>query len=92
MRTGNGTNYAELKRNEIETIQRIEMALQSSIIAQGELIPFSVGQTVRFTSANLWALEGKIKAIDGKRRIVVTVKLFNTLTDMTVPATEIEAV
>ena len=92
MRTGNGTNYAELTEHDIGNIERIEMALQSSIIAQGELIPFSVGQTVRFTNANLWALQGRIKAIDGKRRIIVTVDFFNTKTDMTVPANEIEAV
>jgi len=88
----NGENLVELPedgRQGIERIKEIEAALNASAIAAAEGIPFKEGQKVRIRRVEL---DGKIKRIASKTKIVVEAQFFGAVREWELPVSEIEAV
>ena len=88
MRNGSG-NIVELRSADIDQIKDIEEALQSSIIAAEQGIPFKVGQKVRIVKPGI---EAKIVEITSKRRIIVEAQFLGALRQWTLAGSEIEAI
>jgi transcription antitermination factor NusG len=91
MRRRNG-NLVVLSARDIEAIQRIEMALRDSAVAQEQGIPFKVGQKVRVIS-DLWQLEGPITQISDRQHITVEATMFGgVIRKIVLPVSLIEAI
>jgi transcription antitermination factor NusG len=89
MRRRNG-NLVVLSARDIEAIQRIELALRDSAVAQEQGIPFKVGDLVRLASG-LWDhldKPVKITQIEDRNHIWLELPPFSKIV---VPISEIEA-
>lgn len=84
--------FIEFKTADIDSISRIEVALNESPIAASEGIPFRVGQQVRIVSGIFENHITAILAIDKGRRISLEVPMFGSTTRIVLPAADIEAV
>ena len=73
----------------IEQIKLIESALQESVIAATQGIPFKTGQQVWVGKLSV---EGKILRIDNSRQITVEVPMFGSRVKSVMPVSELEAV
>jgi transcription antitermination factor NusG len=77
-----------LSARDIEAIQRIELALRDSAVAQEQGIPFKVGDAVRLVSG-LWGDKvHKITRIEDRQNIWIELPPFSK---MVVPISKIEA-
>lgn len=91
LRSGSGDliKIPEFGRQGIEQIREIESALNLSIIAAADGVPFKVGQQVMLSKLEIPAI---VLRIDRKRKICVEAKLFGRVVRINVPAAEIEAI
>jgi transcription antitermination factor NusG len=78
-----------LDEHEMSRIREIESALNDSIIAARDGIPFKVGQLVDVKKLEM---RGKILRLDGRRRIIIEVFMFGSIVPLTVSVADIEAV
>jgi transcription antitermination factor NusG len=78
-----------LDQHELDKIRETEAALNCSIIAARDGIPFKVGQLVEVKSLEN---TGKILRLDGRRRIIIEVFMFNRFVTGTFSVADIEAV
>lgn len=88
MRDGAG-NVAKLTEEEIACIRRLELAMQASVIAAVEGIPFKVGDKVRIKP---YGIKGTIIELVSRREIKIEAPLGGALRIWTAPGSEIEAV
>jgi transcription antitermination factor NusG len=90
----NGEGYAKrLTQSDIDDIQKIEAALNSSELCAAEGIPFKVGQRVRPVDDMFGNWEGSITRIDNRRQIAIEVPgLFGRTTVVMFSAEKLEAV
>jgi|SRR5581483_4946684 len=88
MRTSSG-NVVLLSEMEIDQIRSIEDALQASIIAAGQNIPFKVGQKVRIVKPGI---DAKIVGITSKWKIIVEAQFLGAPRQWTLAGSEIEAI
>ena len=79
----------EIKDYEVDRIKEIEVALNESVIAAAEGIPFRRGQQVRIPKLEM---DAKIMEIDSARRIVLEAALFGRMIKFTVAASDIESI
>ena len=80
-----------LTTSDIADVRRIEGALNASVVAAANGIPFKVGEFVRFEIVGR-EFTGPILEIDKHRQITVEVDLFGHRTRLALPADKIEAV
>ena len=85
---GNIVSLPESGKQGIEQIMAIETALNESVIAAKDGIPFKKGQLVTVRSLEI---VGEIKRIDGKDRIIVEVPMFGSKVPMSLSSAAIEA-
>ena len=78
-----------IDRHDMDKIQDTEAALNSSIIAARDGIPFKVGQNVYVKRLEM---TGKILRLDGRRRIIISVPGWFNGSPMTLSVADIEAV
>jgi transcription antitermination factor NusG len=88
LRNGDGEPET-LGEHDINRIREIESALNDSIIAARDGIPFKVGQLVDVKKLEM---RGKILRLDGRRRIIVEVFMFGRFVPTTLSVADIEAV
>jgi hypothetical protein len=89
LRNGDGV-LEMLGEHEMDRIREIEVALNESVIAAREGIPFKVGQTVYIKKLEI---NGKILKLDGRRRIIISVPMFGSSgVPLTLSVADIEAV
>jgi hypothetical protein len=89
LRDGNGKPET-LDEHEMDRIREIESALNDSIIAARDGIPFKVGQRVYITKLQIG---GIILRLDGRRRIIVSTSIFGSRgVPMTVSVADIESI
>ena len=88
LRNGDGKPKT-LDEHEIGQIREIEAALNDSIIAARDGIPFKVGQWVEVKRLEK---RGKILRLDGRRRIIISVPEWFNGSPMTLSVADIEAV
>jgi transcription antitermination factor NusG len=89
LRNGDGKPET-LDENQMSRIREIEAALNDSIIAARDGIPFKVGQNVHVKRLEM---TGKILRLDGRRRIIISVPMFGSSgVPLTLSVADIEAV
>jgi transcription antitermination factor NusG len=81
-----------LSPTHILEIQRIEAALNSSVINAEAGIPYRIGQRVRVMNDLYWQLEGPVLAVNKNRTVLVEVPFLGRKTRMSLPVAELEAV
>jgi transcription antitermination factor NusG len=74
---------------DMDRIREIEAALNDSIIAARDGIPFKVGQLVYVKRLEQ---RGKILRLDGRRRIIIEVFMFGSFLPMTLSVADIESI
>ena len=87
MRNGNG-EVISISAKDVDRVKSAESALNASVIAASQGIPFKAGQKVWVTELEL---EGIIKRIDGRRNILLDVPMFGSVVSMSAPVEKIEA-
>jgi transcription antitermination factor NusG len=79
-----------LDEHEMDRIREIESALNDSIIAARDGIPFKVGQNVYVKRLEMI---GKILRLDGRRRIIISVPMFGSSgVPLTLSVADIESI
>lgn len=87
VRNGDGEPET-LGEHDMDRIREIEAALNDSIIAARDGIPFKVGQLVHVKRLEM---TGKILRLDGRRRIIIEVFMFGSFVPLTLSVADIEA-
>lgn len=88
LRNGDGTPKT-LHEHEMGRIREIESALNDSIIAARDGIPFKVGQVVDVKKLEM---RGKILRLDGRRRIIIEVFMFGSFVPLTLSVADIASI
>lgn len=86
--SGHLTVIPDKGKQGIEQIKAIESAMQESVVAAAQGIPFKVGQKVWIDRLSS---EAVIKKIDSRRQIGLEILMFGSKVRMTAPVSELEA-